>query len=241
MTFGPRSAMGFFQLPMFAGYRLGPHHVRPCHGLPEPRLGSSASRSSAPSPTSSAPGRVLLCLPACSMRLGLFLHVASAPRRFWLHIGGGVLVGLGVAVPAPSASSCCRPLRAMSRRNSARMAFGICTAAGSAGMFLFAPLSARAHQFDLWLVGQPCLSRHPDASRAADRHIRCAAIRPPASQSATRSTSRRSAKPSRRRSAISSYLLLVHRLLRLRLPGRLHHRAFPGLSRRSRHRTRATR
>ena len=56
-----------------------------------------------------------------------------------LHIGGGVLVGLGVA-----AGSFCIVLAAFARtrrRRSARIVFGIGTAAGSAGMFLFAPIS----------------------------------------------------------------------------------------------------
>ena len=40
MTFGPRSAMGFFQLADARGHGLGPHHVRPRDGDPEPRLGA---------------------------------------------------------------------------------------------------------------------------------------------------------------------------------------------------------
>ena len=56
-----------------------------------------------------------------------------------LYIGGGVLVGLGVA-----AGSFGIVLAAFARNvgaEEARMVFGIGTAAGSAGMFVFAPLS----------------------------------------------------------------------------------------------------
>jgi len=57
----------------------------------------------------------------------------------WLHIGGGILLGLGVA-----ACSFGVVLASIARLVSAEkrsFAFGLGTAAGSAGMFLFAPIS----------------------------------------------------------------------------------------------------
>lgn len=65
--------------------------------------------------------------------------MAIAPTPTWLHIGGGVLVGLGVA-----ACSFGVVLAAIARRVSPEkrsFAFGLGTASGSAGMFVFAPIS----------------------------------------------------------------------------------------------------
>jgi predicted MFS family arabinose efflux permease len=69
---------------------------------------------------------------------GLFM-MANADSATALHIGGGVLVGLGIA------SGSFGIVLAAFARNVApekrSLAFGIGTAAGSAGMFIFAPLS----------------------------------------------------------------------------------------------------
>ena len=65
--------------------------------------------------------------------------MAIAPGPMWLHIGGGILLGLGVA-----ACSFGVVLASIARLVSAEkrsFAFGLGTAAGSAGMFLFAPIS----------------------------------------------------------------------------------------------------
>ena len=65
--------------------------------------------------------------------------MAIAPTPIWLHISGGLLVGLGIA-----ACSFGVILAALARLVSAEkrsFAFGLGTASGSAGMFLFAPLS----------------------------------------------------------------------------------------------------
>ena len=69
---------------------------------------------------------------------GLYL-MATADSPTMLHIGGGVLVGLGVA-----AGSFSIVLAAFARHTPPEkrsIVFGIGTAAGSAGMFLFAPIS----------------------------------------------------------------------------------------------------
>jgi len=65
--------------------------------------------------------------------------MANAGAPLWLHIGGGVLIGLAIA-----AGSFGVVLSAFARNvtpEQRSLAFGIGTAAGSAGMFLFAPLS----------------------------------------------------------------------------------------------------
>lgn len=65
--------------------------------------------------------------------------MANANAPVWLHIGGGVLIGLAIAAGSFSVilSAFARNVTPEQRS----MAFGIGTAAGSAGMFLFAPLS----------------------------------------------------------------------------------------------------
>ena len=72
--------------------------------------------------------------------LGLYI-MGTADAPAWLHIGGGLLVGLGVA-----AGSFGIVLSVFARNvpeEQRSIVFGIGTAAGSAGMFLFSPLSVR--------------------------------------------------------------------------------------------------
>jgi MFS family permease len=136
MTFGPRSAMGFFQLPMLqetgwdrTTFGLAMAFQNLAWGVSQPFFGAIADKFGT--------WRVLL-ISGLVYALGLFLmSLGSSP--LWLHIGGGVLVGLGVG-----AGSFGILLSAFARNvtpDQRSMAFGICTAAGSAGMFLFAPLS----------------------------------------------------------------------------------------------------
>ena len=149
-----------------------------------------------------------------------------------LHVSGGVLVGLGVA-----AGSFSIVLAAFARHTSPEqrsMVFGIGTAAGSAGMFLFAPHQPGADR-RLWLVGQrwstwrspmlvipvlaiPLVGNSRSGTGLAGRD---------------RADARPGAVGSLRPQELPAACL---RLLRLRLPGRLHHRPFPGLYRRHRHR-----
>jgi len=136
LTFGPRSAMGFFQLPMLAekgwdrttfGLAMAIQNL--LWGLGQPVFGAIADRFGT--------WRVL-AMSGVLYALGLFL-MATADSPTMLHIGGGVLVGLGVA-----AGSFGIVLSAFARNvppEKRSMVFGIGTAAGSAGMFLFAPLS----------------------------------------------------------------------------------------------------
>ncbi len=134
LTFGPRSAMGFFQLPMLAekgwdrttfGLAMAIQNLM--WGLSLPFFGAIADRYGT--------WRVL-SLGAFIYAAGLWL-MAMADTPTMLHIGGGVLVGMGVA-----AGSFSIVLAAFARHTppeSRSMVFGIGTAAGSAGMFLFAP------------------------------------------------------------------------------------------------------
>ncbi|AUX75732.1 MFS transporter [Sinorhizobium fredii] len=136
LTFGPRSAMGFFQLPMLADtgwdrttFGLAMAIQNLCWGLGQPFFGALADKFGT---------WRMLALSGLLYSSGLFIMAfASAP--IWLHVGGGVLVGLGVA-----SGSFGIVLSAFARNvapHHRSFVFGIGTAAGSAGMFLFAPLS----------------------------------------------------------------------------------------------------
>jgi predicted MFS family arabinose efflux permease len=65
--------------------------------------------------------------------------MANATAPIWLHIGGGLLVGLGIAACSFGVilASLARLVSAQKRS----LAFGLGTAAGSFGMFVFAPIS----------------------------------------------------------------------------------------------------
>ena len=136
ITFGPRSAMGFFQLPMLAekgwdrttfGLAMAIQNL--AWGLGTPIFGALADKFGT--------WRVL-ALSGFMYAAGLVL-MAMADTPTMLHLGGGVLVGLGVA------SGSFGIVLAAFARNVApeqrSFAFGLGTGAGSAGMFLFAPLS----------------------------------------------------------------------------------------------------
>ncbi|WP_027486034.1 MFS transporter [Allorhizobium undicola] len=136
LTFGPRSSMGFFQLPMLqdtgwdrSTFGLAMALQNLAWGLGQPFFGALADKYGT--------ARVLI-LSALLYMAGLMV-MAHATAPLWLHIGGGLLVGLGVA-----AGSFGIILSAFARHVTPQqrsLAFGIGTAAGSAGMFLFAPLS----------------------------------------------------------------------------------------------------
>lgn len=136
MTFGPRSAMGFFQIPMLAetgwsrtdfGLAIALQNLM--WGVGQPFFGSIADRYGT--------WRVLL-MSSILYTSGLVLMSLSESVWF-LHLGGGVLVGLGI-----SAGSFAVIFAAFARNVSAEQrsfAFGLGTAAGSAAMFIFAPFS----------------------------------------------------------------------------------------------------
>ncbi|WP_367715261.1 MFS transporter [Nitratireductor sp. GISD-1A_MAKvit] len=136
INFGPRSAMGFFQLPMLAetgwdrttfGLAMAIQNL--LWGVGQPVFGAIADRFGT--------WRVL-ALSAILYAVGLLMM--SIPTHVgMLHIGGGVLVGLGVAGGGFGII-----LAAFARSTPAEkrsMIFGLGTAAGSAGMFIFAPIT----------------------------------------------------------------------------------------------------
>ena len=136
LTFGPRSAMGFFQIPLLeekgwdrTTFGLAMALQNLFWGLSQPLFGAIADKYGT--------WRVMFVgslFYACGL---LIMSVSAAP--LWLHIGGGVLIGTGVG-----AGSFGIVLAAFARNVSANQrsfVFGMGTAAGSAGMFLFAPLT----------------------------------------------------------------------------------------------------
>ncbi len=136
LTFGPRSAMGFFQIPMLADkgwdrttFGLAMAIQNLCWGMGQPVFGALADKFGT--------WRILL-LSGVLYAAGLVL-MANADSASMLHFSGGVLIGLGIA-----AGSFTIVLSAFARNVSPEnrsFVFGLGTAAGSAGMFLFAPLS----------------------------------------------------------------------------------------------------
>ena len=136
LTFGPRSAMGFFQLPMLADngwdrttFGLAMAIQNLAWGIGQPFFGAIADKFGT--------WRVL-ALSAVLYSAGLFLMTVSDSAAM-LYLSGGVLVGLGVAAGSFTIvmSAFARNVPAENRT----FAFGLGTAAGSAGMFLFAPIS----------------------------------------------------------------------------------------------------
>ncbi|MCO5145841.1 MAG: MFS transporter [Aquamicrobium sp.] len=135
LTFGPRSAMGFFQLPMLAekgwdrttfGLAMAIQNL--AWGFGTPVFGALADKYGT--------WRVL-ALSGLMYAAGLVL-MANADSATMLHIGGGLLVGLGVGAGSFGIVLAAFARNVAPERRS--FAFGLGTAAGSAGMFLFAPL-----------------------------------------------------------------------------------------------------
>ncbi|MFT5218758.1 MAG: MFS family permease [Planctomycetota bacterium] len=136
VAFGPRSAMGFFQLPMIEangwdrstfGFAMALQNL--FWGLGQPFFGVIADKF----------GTWRVMFIGSLLYLAGLLVMSAADSPVWLHIGGGILIGLGIA-----ACSFGVILSAMARLVSAEkrsFAFGLGTAAGSAGMFVFAPIS----------------------------------------------------------------------------------------------------
>ena len=136
LAFGPRSSMGFFQLPILQdngwdrttfGMAMALQNL--CWGLGQPLFGLVADKFGT--------WRVL-AFGALLYSLGLVV-MAVAPTPAWLHIGGGVLIGLGVA--ACSFGVVLASIARLVSPEKRSFAFGLGTAAGSAGMFVFAPIS----------------------------------------------------------------------------------------------------
>ena len=136
LAFGPRSAMGFFQLPILQdtgwdrttfGMAMALQNL--FWGLGQPFFGLIADKYGT--------WRVLFCGTLLYMLGLVVMAFASAP--VWLHIGGGILIGLGVA--ACSFGVILAAIARLVPPEKRSFAFGMGTAAGSAGMFVFAPIS----------------------------------------------------------------------------------------------------
>jgi MFS family permease len=136
LAFGPRSAMGFFQLPMLqetgwdrTTFAMAMALQNLFWGLGQPFFGAISDRYGT--------WRVL-AIGFVLYASGLVcMSMATAP--LWLHIGGGLLIGLGVA--ACSFGVILASLARLVSAEKRSLIFGLGTAAGSAGMFLFAPIS----------------------------------------------------------------------------------------------------
>jgi len=136
LAFGPRSSMGFFQLPILQdtgwdrttfGMAMALQNL--FWGMGQPLFGVIADKFGA--------WRVL-AIGAVLYFSGLVV-MAIAPSPVWLHIGGGILIGLGVA--ACSFGVVLASIARLVSPEKRSFAFGLGTASGSAGMFIFAPIS----------------------------------------------------------------------------------------------------
>ncbi len=136
LTFGPRSSMGLFQIPLLeekgwdrTTFGLAMALQNLFWGLSQPLFGAIADKYGT--------WRVLFAGAVFYISGLLIMSVSATPS--WLYIGGGLLVGTGIG-----AGSFGIVLAAFARNVSPAkrsFVFGLGTAAGSAGMFLFAPLT----------------------------------------------------------------------------------------------------
>jgi MFS family permease len=135
LSFGPRSALGLFLTPMtetrgwgreIFAFAIALQNI--IWGAGQPAFGAIADRYGT--------ARVLA--------LGGFIYgsglivTAWAPDPLWLNVGAGLLIGLGTAAASFSIVLAAFGRTVSPQRRS--IAFGIGTAAGSFGQFLFAPL-----------------------------------------------------------------------------------------------------
>jgi MFS family permease len=137
ISFGPRSVMGAFQLPIFASRDWGAGHFALAlalqnllWGLGQPFAGALADRHGA---------RPVLIFGGLFYALGL-AAMGSAPSGPTFDLSAGLLIGLGL-----SGASFNLVLGAFAKLLPPRRlsyAFGAATAAGSFGQFLFSPLAS---------------------------------------------------------------------------------------------------
>ena len=135
LSFGPRSILGLFLVPMTEAqgwsreiFALSLAIQNLIWGVGQPVAGAIADRYGT--------GRVLAG-GGVIYAAGLVV-MAWAPSPLWLHVSAGMMIGLGMA-----AASFSIVLAAFGRRvppEKRPMVFGIGTAAGSMGQFLFAPI-----------------------------------------------------------------------------------------------------
>ena len=136
LTYGPRSAMGFFQLPLLetrgwdrSTFALAMALQNLMWGIGQPFFGAIADKFGT--------WRVLAFSGICYAS-GLYLmSIADSPAM--LHIGGGVLIGLGIASGSFTIIMAAFARNVVPQRRT--FVFGLGTAAGSGGMAIFSPLS----------------------------------------------------------------------------------------------------
>ena len=190
--FGPRSTMGFFLTPMTTDngwsretFALAIAIQNLVWGAAQPFVGMIADKFGT--------ARVLTG-GALLYALGLAL-MSETTDPLALQLTAGVLIGLGIA-----GSAFLLVLAAFARLlpdHMRTLAYGLGTAAGSAGQFVFAPLGqAFIHDYGwqtallIMAASRSSSLSSRSSSAASRRRFRWAAARP------TRASSRRSAKPS---------------------------------------------
>ena len=136
VTFGPRSAMGFFQLPILedtgwsrTDFGLAMAIQNLMWGITQPIMGAISDRYGT--------WRVIT-FGAISYIAGLWM-MANAASTTELHIGGGILIGIGIGSASFGIILATFARHAPPEKRS--FVFGLGTAAGSFGMFIFAPIS----------------------------------------------------------------------------------------------------
>ncbi len=136
LTFGPRSAMGFFQLPILEDtgwsrttFSLAMALQNLMWGVSQPIMGAIADRYGT--------WRVITFGAICYV-IGLWM-MGNATSTAELHIGGGILIGIGIGSASFGIILATFARHAPAEKRS--FVFGLGTAAGSFGMFIFAPIS----------------------------------------------------------------------------------------------------
>ncbi|MDQ3557899.1 MAG: MFS transporter [Pseudomonadota bacterium] len=145
LSFGPRSVMGLFLAPMTEArdwsretFALAIAIQNIMWGIGQPVAGAIADRY--------GPARVLA---GGGLVYAAGLAVMSwAPTALWLHLSAGLMMGLGLAAASFSIVLAAFGKRVPAEKRS--MVFGIGTAAGSMGQFLFAPLGQTLIQSIGW-------------------------------------------------------------------------------------------
>ena len=145
LTFGPRASSGNFQLPILSAYGWGSDTFsfalaiqNLLWGLGQPFAGALADRYGSVRVLS---GGALLYAGGCAL-----MAIADTPTTFTL--AAGVMIGFGLSGCAMSlVVGALAKLLPDSKRS---MGFGLVTAAGSFGQFLFSPLSGAMIQAVGW-------------------------------------------------------------------------------------------
>ncbi len=135
LTFGPRSAFGFFLTPMSNAHGWGREVFALAFAVQNLLWGLGQPIAGRPSPTASAPARVLavgMLLYAAGLAL---MTVSTTPLT--LNLTAGVLIGFGLS--GCSFNIVLSAFGKLLKPEWRGLALGLGTGAGSFGQFLFAP------------------------------------------------------------------------------------------------------